>query len=70
MRSFVPSNAGCPLHYAPTRCPSIDPAQLLALEMLVLMLKQPSADSVEMACEFVKEVGAYLQDVSPQGLHG
>jgi pre-mRNA-splicing factor CWC22 len=44
--------------------------EVLALEMLILMLEQPSADSVEMACEFVKEVGAYLQDVAPQGLHG
>lgn len=43
--------------------------QVLALEMLILMLERPSADSVEMAAEFIKEVGAYLQDVAPQGLH-
>ncbi len=44
-------------------------SQVLALEMLILMLEKPSADSVEMACEFTKEVGAYLQDVAPQGLY-
>jgi len=33
------------------------------------MLERPSGDSVEMACEFVKEAGAFLQDVAPQGLH-
>jgi len=43
--------------------------QVLALEILILMLERPSGDSVEMACEFVKEVGAFLQDVAPQGLH-
>ena len=37
--------------------------------MMILMLDKPSADSVEMACEFVKEVGAFLQDVAPQALH-
>lgn len=43
--------------------------QVLALEMLILMLDRPSADSVELAGDFVKEVGAYLQDVASQGLH-
>ena len=37
--------------------------------MLILMLEKPSADSIEMACEFTKEVGAYLQEVTPAGLH-
>ncbi len=37
--------------------------------MLILMLEKPSADSVEMACEFTKEVGAFLQEVAPSGLH-
>ena len=49
--------------------PPTPPAQVLALEMLILMLDRPSDDSVEMATEFVKEVGAFLQDVAPQGLH-
>jgi hypothetical protein len=31
-------------------------AQVLALEMLILLLENPSDDSVEMAVEFCKEV--------------
>lgn len=31
--------------------------QVLALEMLILLLENPSDDSVEMAVEFCKEVG-------------
>ena len=33
------------------------------------MLENPSDDSVEMASDFVKEVGAHLKDVTPSGLH-
>ncbi len=43
--------------------------EVLALELLILLLEQPSDDSVEVAGDFTKEVGAYLQDVAPQGLH-
>ncbi|WIA38159.1 hypothetical protein OEZ86_001514 [Tetradesmus obliquus] len=43
--------------------------EVLALEVLILLLENPSDDSVEMAVEFCKEVGAYLQDVAPAGLH-
>eukprot|EP00879_Flechtneria_rotunda_P006154 GHRR01006471.1.p1 GENE.GHRR01006471.1~~GHRR01006471.1.p1 ORF type:complete len:946 (+),score=354.04 GHRR01006471.1:464-3301(+) len=43
--------------------------EVLALEMLILLLENPSDDSVEMAVDFCKEVGAYLQDVAPAGLH-
>ncbi|KAF6265057.1 hypothetical protein COO60DRAFT_1697935 [Scenedesmus sp. NREL 46B-D3] len=43
--------------------------EVLALEMLILLLENPSDDSVEMAVEFCKEVGAYLQEVAPAGLH-
>lgn len=42
---------------------------MLALEILILLLENPSDDSVEMAVEFCKEVGAFLQDVAPAGLH-
>lgn len=42
---------------------------MLALEMLILMLENPSDDSVEVAVDFCKDVGAYLQDVAPVGLH-
>jgi hypothetical protein len=43
--------------------------EVLALEMLILMLETPTDDSVEVACEFTKEVGAFLQEVAPTGLH-
>lgn len=43
--------------------------EVLALELLILLLEQPSDDSVEVAVDFTKEVGAYLQDVAAQGLH-
>jgi hypothetical protein len=42
---------------------------VLALEMLILMLENPSDDSVEMAVDFCKDVGAFLQEVAPAGLH-
>eukprot|EP00252_Welwitschia_mirabilis_P005536 TRINITY_DN159_c0_g4_i1.p1 TRINITY_DN159_c0_g4~~TRINITY_DN159_c0_g4_i1.p1 ORF type:complete len:866 (+),score=186.41 TRINITY_DN159_c0_g4_i1:199-2796(+) len=44
--------------------------EIIALELLTLMLENPTDDSVEVAVGFVKECGAMLQDVSPQGLFG
>ena len=53
--------------------PVVPPAQVaheaLALEVIFLLLETPSADSVEVAVAFVKEVGAFLQDISPQALN-
>lgn len=43
--------------------------EVLALEMLLLMLENPTDDGVEMSVEFVKEVGAFLQEAMPAGLH-
>ncbi len=43
--------------------------EVLALEVLIQMLEVPSEDSVEVAVEFTKEVGAYLKEVVPAGLH-
>eukprot|EP00775_Hariotina_reticulata_P008000 gene8000-8198_t len=43
--------------------------EVVALEILILLLENPSDDSVEMAVDFCKEVGAHLQDVAPAGLH-
>jgi hypothetical protein len=43
--------------------------EALALEVIFLLLETPSADSVEVAVAFVKEVGAFLQDISPQALN-
>eukprot|EP00803_Ostreobium_quekettii_P000150 evm.model.scf_11.29 EVM.evm.TU.scf_11.29 scf_11:256419-264268(+) len=43
--------------------------ELLALELLMVLLENPSDNSVEVAVSFTKEVGATLQELSPQGLH-
>jgi pre-mRNA-splicing factor CWC22 len=42
--------------------------EVLALEVATLLLESPTDDGVEMAVEFVREVGALLHDLSPQGL--
>ena len=44
--------------------------ELLALELLTVLLETPTDDSVEVAIEFVKECGFTLQELTPQGLHG
>ncbi|KAL2923925.1 Pre-mRNA-splicing factor CWC22-like protein [Bienertia sinuspersici] len=44
--------------------------ELVALELLTIMLEQPTDDSVEVAVDFVKECGCILQDLCPKGLHG
>ncbi|KAI3816093.1 hypothetical protein L1987_15782 [Smallanthus sonchifolius] len=44
--------------------------ELIALELLTLLLENPSDDSVEVAVGFVTECGSILQDLSPKGLHG
>ncbi|KAG4304589.1 hypothetical protein PORY_001982 [Pneumocystis oryctolagi] len=41
--------------------------ELVALEILALLLERPSNDAVEVAVGFMREVGAYLSDVSPRG---
>ncbi|KAK4441483.1 Pre-splicing factor CWC22 [Sesamum alatum] len=44
--------------------------ELIALELLTLLLEKPTDDSVEVAVGFVTECGSMLQDLSPRGLHG
>ncbi|KAJ4978739.1 hypothetical protein NE237_009519 [Protea cynaroides] len=44
--------------------------EIIALELLTLLLENPTDDSVEVAVGFVTECGSLLQDLSPQGLHG
>ncbi|XP_073049107.1 uncharacterized protein [Primulina eburnea] len=44
--------------------------ELIALELLTLLLEKPTNDSVEVAVGFVTECGAMLQHLSPRGLHG
>merc|ERR1719183_406692 len=42
--------------------------ELLSLEILMLLLDQPSEDSVELAVRLTKEVGDTLQEFSPKGI--
>ncbi|EYU41985.1 hypothetical protein ABFS82_10G007400 [Erythranthe guttata] len=44
--------------------------ELIALELLTLLLEKPTNDSVELAVGFVTECGSLLLEVSPHGLHG
>jgi len=43
--------------------------EILSLQLITLLLEKPTNDSVEVAISFVKECGAMLMEVSPQGLH-
>jgi len=43
--------------------------EILALQLLTILLEEPTDDSVEIAVGFVKEVGQLLEELSPQGLH-
>ena len=42
--------------------------EILALEVLTLLLEEPTDDSVEVAIGFLKESGAKLTEVSPKGI--
>ncbi|XP_010032140.3 pre-mRNA-splicing factor CWC22 homolog [Eucalyptus grandis] len=44
--------------------------EIVALELLTVLLENPTNDSVEVAVGFVTECGSMLQDLSPKGLHG
>lgn len=44
--------------------------EIITLELLTVLLENPTDDSVEVAVGFVKECGSMLQDLSPQGLYG
>ncbi|KAK8476137.1 hypothetical protein V6N11_013970 [Hibiscus sabdariffa] len=44
--------------------------EIVALELLTVLLENPTDDSVEVAVGFVTECGSLLQDLSPKGLHG
>ena len=44
--------------------------ELLALELLTLLLEDPTNDSVEVAIGFLKECGEKLTELAPRGLHG
>lgn len=44
--------------------------EIMALELLTVLLEIPTDDSVEVAVGFVTECGSILQDLCPKGLHG
>merc|ERR1712003_426777 len=43
--------------------------EILALEIFMLLLDQPTDVGVELAISFAKEVGGALQELSQQGFH-
>mmetsp|Transcript_21343 Transcript_21343/g.35727 ORF Transcript_21343/g.35727 Transcript_21343/m.35727 type:complete len:602 (-) Transcript_21343:282-2087(-) len=43
--------------------------EILALQLLTVLLENPTDDSVEIAVSFVKEVGQILEELSREGLH-
>jgi len=43
--------------------------EILVLQVLTLLLEKPTDDSVEISISLIKECGATLSDISPQGLH-
>lgn len=44
--------------------------EVVALQLLTVLLESPTDDSVEVAVNFVKESGQMLGELSPAGLHG
>ncbi|CAK9314181.1 unnamed protein product [Citrullus colocynthis] len=44
--------------------------EIIALELLTVLLENPTDDSVEVAVGFVTDCGSILKDLSPKGLHG
>ncbi|XP_023729500.1 pre-mRNA-splicing factor cwc22-like [Lactuca sativa] len=44
--------------------------ELIALELLTILLENPTDDSVEVAVGFVTEFGSILRDLSPKAFHG
>ncbi|KAI3944860.1 hypothetical protein MKW92_022528 [Papaver armeniacum] len=44
--------------------------EIIALELVTVLLEKPTDDGVEVAVGFVTECGALLQDLTPKGLHG
>ncbi|KAK4735600.1 hypothetical protein R3W88_009861 [Solanum pinnatisectum] len=44
--------------------------ELIALELVTLLLDKPTEDSVDVDVDFVKECGSMFQDLCPLGLHG
>mmetsp|Transcript_22707 Transcript_22707/g.90955 ORF Transcript_22707/g.90955 Transcript_22707/m.90955 type:complete len:311 (-) Transcript_22707:1814-2746(-) len=58
-----------PLKLFALNAPSQVAHEVLALQLVTLLLEKPTSDSVEVSISFVKECGALLTEVSPQGIH-
>jgi pre-mRNA-splicing factor CWC22 len=43
--------------------------ELLALQLITLLLENPTDDSVEIAVDFIKEAGQILTQLTPRGTH-
>jgi len=43
---------------------------VLALEIMHVLMENPTNDSIELAVAFLKECGQRLTEVSPKGIHG
>jgi pre-mRNA-splicing factor CWC22 len=44
--------------------------ELVALQLITLLLEKPTDDGVEVCVDFVKESGKMLTDITPRGVHG
>ena len=44
--------------------------EIVSLEILFLLLQNPTDDSVEIAVGFLKECGQKLTEISPKAIHG
>jgi len=44
--------------------------EIISLQLLTLLLENPTDDSVEVAVDFVKECGQILTELSPKGVYG
>lgn len=51
-------------------CNQLVAEEIIALELLFLLLDKPTDDSVEIAVAFMKEVGAFLEEYSKKGSEG
>ncbi|CAJ0763841.1 22661_t:CDS:2 [Entrophospora sp. SA101] len=47
-------------------CNQLVADEIVALQILMLLLKHPTSDSVEVAVGFMREVGAHLTDITPR----
>ena len=51
-------------------CLCLQAHEVIALEILTLLLEKPTDDSVEIAVGFLKECGLKMSEVTPRGING